>query len=172
MVLFLNGVRQLRSPAKMAATVQLRCYWKQLWSRWAITGSWEPLVLDIVLVHLYFSACFGYYPCTSLFFYWFWILSLYIFIFLLVLDIVLVHFYFSTDFGYCPCASLIFYMFLTLSLCIFNFLLVLDIVLVHLYFSACFGYCPCTSLFFYLFWRYLPLTFSVCRNILENCHRW
>jgi hypothetical protein len=24
--------------------VQLRCYWKQLWSRWAITGSWEPLV--------------------------------------------------------------------------------------------------------------------------------
>jgi hypothetical protein len=21
------------------------CYWKQLWSRWAITGSWEPLVL-------------------------------------------------------------------------------------------------------------------------------
>jgi hypothetical protein len=29
MVLFQNGVRQLRSPAKMAATVQLRCYWKQ-----------------------------------------------------------------------------------------------------------------------------------------------
>jgi hypothetical protein len=26
MVLFQNGVRQLRSPAKMAATVQLRCY--------------------------------------------------------------------------------------------------------------------------------------------------
>jgi hypothetical protein len=45
MVLFQNGVRQMRSPAKMAATVQLRCYWKQLWSRWAITGSWEPLVL-------------------------------------------------------------------------------------------------------------------------------
>jgi hypothetical protein len=45
MVLFQNGVRQLRSPAKMAATVQLRCYWKQLWSRWAITGSWEPLVM-------------------------------------------------------------------------------------------------------------------------------
>ena len=22
------------------------CYWKQLWSRWAITGSWEPLVLN------------------------------------------------------------------------------------------------------------------------------
>ena len=44
MVLFQNGVRQLRSPAKMTATVQLRCYWKQLWSRWAITGSWEPLV--------------------------------------------------------------------------------------------------------------------------------
>jgi hypothetical protein len=40
MVLFQNGVRQLRSPVKMAATVQLRCYWKQLWSRWAITGSW------------------------------------------------------------------------------------------------------------------------------------
>jgi hypothetical protein len=42
---FQNGVRQLRSPAKMATTVQLRCYWKQFWSRWAITGSWEPLVL-------------------------------------------------------------------------------------------------------------------------------
>jgi hypothetical protein len=26
--------------------LQLRCYWKQLWSRWAITGSWEPLVLN------------------------------------------------------------------------------------------------------------------------------
>jgi hypothetical protein len=26
MVLFQNGDRQLRSPAKMAATVQLRCY--------------------------------------------------------------------------------------------------------------------------------------------------
>jgi hypothetical protein len=26
MVLFQNGVRQLRSPAKMATTVQLRCY--------------------------------------------------------------------------------------------------------------------------------------------------
>jgi hypothetical protein len=44
MVLFQNCVRQLHSPAKMAATVQLRCYWKQLWSRWAITVSWEPLV--------------------------------------------------------------------------------------------------------------------------------
>jgi hypothetical protein len=43
-VLFQNCVRQLRSPTKIAATVQLRCYWKQLWSRWAITGSWEPLV--------------------------------------------------------------------------------------------------------------------------------
>ena len=31
----------------MATTVQLRCYWKQLWSRWAITGSWEPLVLKL-----------------------------------------------------------------------------------------------------------------------------
>ena len=40
MVLFQNCVRQSRSPT----TVQLRCYWKQLWSRWAITGSWEPLV--------------------------------------------------------------------------------------------------------------------------------
>jgi hypothetical protein len=39
MVLFQNCVRQLRSPTKMAATVQFRCYWKQLWSRWAITGS-------------------------------------------------------------------------------------------------------------------------------------
>jgi hypothetical protein len=47
MVLFQNCVRQSRSPTKMAATVQLRCYWKQLWSRWAITGSWEPLVLFI-----------------------------------------------------------------------------------------------------------------------------
>ena len=44
MVLFQNCVRQSRSPTKMAATVQLHCYWKQLWSRWAITGSWEPLV--------------------------------------------------------------------------------------------------------------------------------
>jgi hypothetical protein len=44
MVLFQNCVRQSRSPTMMAATVQLRCYWKQLWSRWAITGSWEPLV--------------------------------------------------------------------------------------------------------------------------------
>ena len=44
MVLLQIDVRQLRSPTKMAATVQLRCYWKQLWSRWAITGSWEPLV--------------------------------------------------------------------------------------------------------------------------------
>ena len=47
MVLFQNCVRQLRSPTKMAATVQLRCYWKQLWSRWAITGSWEPLVFNV-----------------------------------------------------------------------------------------------------------------------------
>ena len=45
MVLFQNCVRQSRSPTKMAATVQLRCYWKQLWSRWAITGPWEPLVI-------------------------------------------------------------------------------------------------------------------------------
>jgi hypothetical protein len=33
-----------RPLTKMATTVQLHCYWKQLWSRWAITGSWEPLV--------------------------------------------------------------------------------------------------------------------------------
>jgi hypothetical protein len=45
MVLFQNCVRQSRSPTKMATTVQLRCYWKQLWSRWAITGSCEPLVV-------------------------------------------------------------------------------------------------------------------------------
>ena len=45
MVLFQNCVRQSCSPTKMATTVQLCCYWKQLWSRWAITGSWEPLVL-------------------------------------------------------------------------------------------------------------------------------
>jgi hypothetical protein len=44
MVLFQNCVQQSCSPTKMAAAVQLRCYWKQLWSRWAITGSWEPLV--------------------------------------------------------------------------------------------------------------------------------
>jgi hypothetical protein len=44
MVLFQNCVRQSRSSTKMATTVQLRCYWKQLWSRWVITGSWEPLV--------------------------------------------------------------------------------------------------------------------------------
>jgi hypothetical protein len=63
MVLFQNGVWQLRSPAKMAATVQLRCYWKQLWSRWAITGSWEPLVLS----HQgFFSVCDGYYTRTAL----------------------------------------------------------------------------------------------------------
>ena len=67
------------------------------------------LVLDMVLVHLYFSTCFGYCPCTSLFFYWFWILSLYI---------------------------LFFYWFWIMSLYIFIFLLVLDIVLVHLYFST------------------------------------
>ena len=46
MVLFQNCVWQSHSPTKMATTVQLRCYWKQLWSRWAITGSWEPLVLS------------------------------------------------------------------------------------------------------------------------------
>ena len=44
MVLFQNCFWQSHSPTKMATTVQLRCYWKQLWSRWAITGSWEPLV--------------------------------------------------------------------------------------------------------------------------------
>ena len=44
MILFQNCVRQSRSPTKMATTV--RCYWKQLWSRWAITGSWEPLVFE------------------------------------------------------------------------------------------------------------------------------
>jgi hypothetical protein len=43
----LKCVRQSCSPTKMAATVQLRCYWKQLWSRWAITGSWEPLVIEL-----------------------------------------------------------------------------------------------------------------------------
>jgi hypothetical protein len=64
MVLFQNGVRQLRSPAKMATTVQLRCYWKQLWSSWAITGSWVPLVIQtqtfyscIVLCLLLSSLC-------------------------------------------------------------------------------------------------------------------
>ena len=46
MVLFQNCVRQSCSPTKMTTTVQLHCYWKQLWSRWAITGSWEPLVTN------------------------------------------------------------------------------------------------------------------------------
>jgi hypothetical protein len=53
-----NGVRQLRSPAKMAATVQLRCYWKQLWSRWAITSSWEPLVSFLTFMLSYFPMFF------------------------------------------------------------------------------------------------------------------
>ena len=44
LVLYQNCVQQSRSSTKMATTVQLRCYWKQIWSRWAITGSWEPLV--------------------------------------------------------------------------------------------------------------------------------
>jgi hypothetical protein len=44
MVLFQIYVRQSMSPAKMTATVQVHHYWKQLWSRWAITDSWEPLV--------------------------------------------------------------------------------------------------------------------------------
>jgi len=47
MVLFQNCVSQSCSPTKMAAAVQLRCFWKQLWSRWAITDSWEPLVYVI-----------------------------------------------------------------------------------------------------------------------------
>ena len=49
MVLFQNCVRQSHSLTKIATTVQLRCYWKQLWSRWAITGSWEPLVTGFSL---------------------------------------------------------------------------------------------------------------------------
>ena len=44
LVLYQNCVQQSRSSTKMATTVRLRCYWKQIWSRWAITGSWEPLV--------------------------------------------------------------------------------------------------------------------------------
>ena len=59
MVLFQNCVRQSRSPTKMAATVQLRCYWKPLWSRWAITGSWEPLVC----LHVPFQNCVCW-PCS------------------------------------------------------------------------------------------------------------
>ena len=47
MVLFQNCVQQSRSPTKTATTVKLRCYWKQLWSRWAITCSWEPLVFKL-----------------------------------------------------------------------------------------------------------------------------
>ena len=66
MVLFQNGVRQLRSPVKMAATVQLRCYWKQLWSRWAITGSWEPLVL--IPAHCHLLDFDSYAPCNDVIF--------------------------------------------------------------------------------------------------------
>ena len=58
MVLFQNCVRQSRSPTKRATTVQLCCYWKQLWSRWAITGSWEPLVLVCL-------QCCCTFPCFS-----------------------------------------------------------------------------------------------------------
>jgi hypothetical protein len=37
----------LFSISSLAAilVVQLHCYWKQLWSMWSITGSWEPLVV-------------------------------------------------------------------------------------------------------------------------------
>jgi hypothetical protein len=38
----------------MAATVQLRCYWKQLWSMWAITGSWERHVCNLQPSNDYF----------------------------------------------------------------------------------------------------------------------
>jgi hypothetical protein len=44
MVLFQNCVRQSCSPTKMATTVQLRCYWKQLWSRWATCFLSETLI--------------------------------------------------------------------------------------------------------------------------------
>jgi hypothetical protein len=37
-------IEQLVPDKKIFMSVQLRCYWKQLWSRWEITGSWEPLV--------------------------------------------------------------------------------------------------------------------------------
>ena len=68
MVLFQNGVRQLRSPAKMAVTVQLRCYWKQLWSRWAITGSWEPLVyIHVFKFPCRHAAVISYFDLCSLF---------------------------------------------------------------------------------------------------------
>jgi len=40
----------------MAATVQLHCYWKQLWSRWAITGSREILVLFSIQVSCFFNS--------------------------------------------------------------------------------------------------------------------
>jgi hypothetical protein len=56
MVLFQNCVRQSRSPTKMATTVQLHCYWKQLWSRWAITGSRELLVLFSIQVSCFFNS--------------------------------------------------------------------------------------------------------------------
>jgi hypothetical protein len=72
MVLFQNCVRQSCSPTKMAAAVQLRCYWKQLWSRWAITGSWEPLVSvtlvnwdynSLILFILHILPVFFCHPC-------------------------------------------------------------------------------------------------------------
>jgi hypothetical protein len=72
MVLFQNGVRQLRSPAKMAATVRLRCYWKQLWSRWAITGSWEPLVVvpdGSIIFYFYYLICQIFFPLGTEFFF-------------------------------------------------------------------------------------------------------
>jgi hypothetical protein len=56
MVLFHNCVQQSRSPTKMATTVKLRCYWKQLWSRWAITCSWEPLVFKLGYLPFLFCA--------------------------------------------------------------------------------------------------------------------
>ena len=49
-IVFQNCVRQSCSPTKMAATVQLCCYWKQLWSRWTITGSWDPLVGNVFYI--------------------------------------------------------------------------------------------------------------------------
>jgi hypothetical protein len=46
--------------------VQLRCYWKQLWSRWAITGSCEPLVCAMFYRSLFVRLAFFFWPLCCL----------------------------------------------------------------------------------------------------------
>jgi hypothetical protein len=45
MVLFQNCVRQSCSPTKMAAAVQLHCYWKQLSVRWHLADVWTTIMV-------------------------------------------------------------------------------------------------------------------------------